>query len=67
MNIIIKTEDSEYIHCHGVLGVEYTLCGLNTEVENFTTFKAEDTNEKINCPECILTIKYCKNIDKSQY
>ena len=64
-HIKIKTDYGEFVHASRKMN-NYTLCGIETDGdETIGIAKGVVTNEKINCPDCIEIITYCKSIKNS--
>ena len=49
------------IHCEGVIGTDYTLCGAAMEGVRGNEIMTE-TRASINCSQCITVIKFCQKI-----
>lgn len=61
-NILLKSDG--LIHATHILERNFTFCGLaSTEQDEEYT----ETNDKINCPICILFIDYCKNFKQTDF
>ncbi len=46
---------------------DLTVCGYTLDGDDKTAGGYIVTSEKINCPQCIQIINYCKSIKKSEY
>lgn len=67
LHILIKTDRESDIHAD-LIRNDYTLCGMETQRDIGIGYEGgKYTKKKINCPHCIRIIKYCKNIDESEY
>lgn len=65
-HIKIQTESDEFVHLDGCIS-DQTLCGLEQLGDGFLGFeKGFETNEKIDCPNCIRIILYCKSVRKNK-
>lgn len=62
---IIDVED-DFIHAQGIS--DYTLCGLGFEgnIDHGAIAHVKKTREKINCPQCIFIINFCKSIKNNE-
>lgn len=67
LHLKIKTPENEHVHIAGVLGITYTLCGLETAGDfGLGIDEAVETKEKIDCPHCARIVKFCKTIKLSE-
>lgn len=66
--LFIKTEDDAYVHCQSADGNDYTLCGLDASTgdSNAGIEAPIKTDAKINCPQCINIIQFCKKLKMSE-
>jgi hypothetical protein len=53
------------IHFTGVVGGDYTLCGITLDSDPMTFGSYKITKEKINCTNCQEIVTYCKSIRKT--
>lgn len=53
--------DKSVVHCDGVGGDGYTLCGDATEGENGDE-PMEITRDLVRCKRCIAVIDFCKTV-----
>lgn len=64
MNVSVTVEGETLVHFNGVIGNSYTLCGLNTEGDEYLGQKpGKETKRKINCPDCLAIIRECKSLE----
>ena len=65
----LKTEnDGNYVHCVSPFQEDMSLCFHDLAGdEELGWDTAEKTKDKIDCPDCIKIIKYCKIINKKNY
>ena len=67
IRVKVKTPENEHVHFESMLGVTYTLCGLETAGDSMLGIgKAVKTKEKVNCPHCTVIVKFCKKIKMSE-
>ena len=64
----IKTFENNYVHID-THKCNYTLCGLETGGDESIGIMLSETvyNKRVNCPECIEIIKFCKSIKRKDY
>jgi hypothetical protein len=66
-HIKIKTNEDNHIHFDTHMN-NYTLCGLETGGDKGLNISiAIPTRGKVNCPECIRIVKFCHDIEKSEW
>lgn len=53
-------------HSFGVIGGDFTLCGISLDNDTGTIGEYHTVNSKINCPLCIAVIEFCKKIPNPQ-
>lgn len=51
-----------YVHCGGVVGGDFTLCGFSLDGDQGKT--EEWKGEVIDCPQCLAIIAFCWSIPK---
>lgn len=63
----IKTHIDDHVHFAATMGVDYTLCGLETAGdEDIEIGVGVVTKEKVTCPHCLEIVRYCKTIRKNE-
>lgn len=50
------------VHCESYGGMDYTLCGTSMDGDIGTVGSYRYVNKKINCPDCLALIFFCKKI-----
>ncbi len=55
------------VHFSGGTNIDYTLCGLTMDGDEKTGGAFDNTNKKVNCPECIGMVEFCKTVKKNEY
>ena len=66
-HIKIKTEENNHVHFN-THTQGYTLCGLETGGDySIGIHTGKIVTQKVNCPHCIKIVKYCQNINKSEF
>lgn len=62
----IKTVDGTFVHADGII-TDHTLCGLTLGGDSFLKIGVEiQTNNRINCTDCLKIIRYCKSIKHTE-
>ena len=56
--------EKDLIHCEASNGQDYTLCGFTLDGDQGEI--TEVANGKINCPDCIGVIMFCRGISVSR-
>ncbi len=58
----IKLKSDGYVHANHLFDTSFTFCAyaLSNDGEEY-----EETTEKINCPQCIKWIDYCKSFKET--
>jgi hypothetical protein len=46
---------------------DYTLCGLTLDGDELTAGDFKETNNKVDCKQCVDIVKFCQMIKKSEY
>ena len=65
--IIIKTPDNKHVHFDTGKN-NYTLCGLETGGDDGLSIDiGVKTDRKVNCPDCIAIVKFCRSIKSNEY
>lgn len=54
-------DGAKIIHCNPADGCDYFLCGAAMDGEDGNG-TAKETPRRVNCPECIRIIKFCKTV-----
>ncbi|SFC81269.1 hypothetical protein SAMN05421780_11062 [Flexibacter flexilis DSM 6793] len=64
----ITQDGKQLVHFLGFGQKDYALCGQDLAGDNLLGYEAsQTTNEKVNCPDCIEIVVYCKKIKYSEY
>ena len=67
IHVKIKTVENYNVHIDTLVN-NYTLCGLETGGDNSIGIEVSRvTNRKVNCPQCIGIINFCKKIKRKEY
>lgn len=65
-HVKIKTSDNNHVHVDTHRN-NYTLCGLETGGDlTMGIQKPIVTNRKINCPDCLWIIRFCRTITDAE-
>lgn len=67
-HVRIKTYENTLVHIDTHKN-NYTLCGLETGGDESIGIMLSEPvpNKRVNCPECIEIIKFCKSIKRKEY
>ncbi len=56
------------VHFVGIGQKDYALCGQDLAGDTGLGWEpGEQTKEKVNCPNCIATVEFCKKIKRSEF
>ena len=66
-HVKIKTPENNYVHFDTHRN-SYTLCGLETGGDGKIGIQtAKTVKAKVNCPDCLRILHFCKSINKNEY
>jgi hypothetical protein len=67
LKLKIKTEENHHVHFDTCVN-SYTLCGLETGGDKGIGISVGvRTTQKVDCPDCIRIVKFCKPILESEF